>query len=400
MNVTAQLLIAATGCTADRAYLFALHLDDACDAYAINTPARLAAFLAQIGHESGSLRWVAELASGVAYEGRADLGNTQPGDGARFKGRGLIQVTGRDNYVRTSSRLREKFGDAAPNFVEEPESLEHPRWAALSAADWWHAHGLNALADAGEFDKISKTINRGNPDAKLPANGDADRRSRWGRAKAALATLAPSAESDAPTATPDEAQRYQALEDAAAGDPAEYPEAPMPLPAIAAALLPSLIESIPRLGKLFGSGSAVAERNVAAAELALKVVQEATGSVNAQAAVEAIKTDPAAQQKAAAAVETRWFELAESGGGGIEGARKADAAARAAGDMLHSPSFWVALALLPLVYLVVGSVVGLWGGSWSEEVRSAIANGVIGMVLGGLVGYYFGQTTSRNRTNG
>jgi muramidase (phage lysozyme) len=99
-------------------------------------------------------------------------------------------------------------------------------------------------------------------------------------------------------------------------------EAPMPLPAIIGALLPSIIESIPKLGKLFGSGSAVAERNVKAAELAVQIVQEATGARNAQEAAEMVKADPAAAQAAVAAVEERWYELTESGGGGIDGARK------------------------------------------------------------------------------
>jgi uncharacterized membrane protein len=129
----------------------------------------------------------------------------------------------------------------------------------------------------------------------------------------------------------------------------------------------------------------------------LGIVQSATGAVNAQEAVERIKADPAALAAATKAIEAHWFELVEGGGGGIDGARKADAAV-SGGDMLHSPSFWVALALLPLVYLIVGSVVGLFGAPWSDDVRSAIANGVVGMVIGALAGYYFGQTTSRNRT--
>ena len=175
-------------------------------------------------------------------------------------------------------------------------------------------------------------------------------------------------------------------------------ESTMPIPAIIAALLPSFIDAIPKLGKLFGSGSEVAERNVKAAELAVQIVQEATGARNAQEAAEMVKSDPAAAQTAIAAVEARWYELTEAGGGGIEGARKADAAAMGAGGMLHSPSFWVAVALLPLVYMIVGSVVGLFGAPWSDDVRSAIANGVVGMVLGSIAGYYFGQSTSRNRT--
>ena len=172
----------------------------------------------------------------------------------------------------------------------------------------------------------------------------------------------------------------------------------MPLPLIIAALLPSIIEVIPKLGKLFGSGSEVAERNVKAAEMAVTIVKEAVGARNEQEAAEMLKSDPTAAAAAIQAVEARWFELSESGSGGIDGARKADAAATGDNGMLHSPSFWVAVSLLPLVYLIVGSVVGLFGAPWSDDVRSAIANGVVGMVLGSIAGYYFGQTTSRNRT--
>jgi muramidase (phage lysozyme) len=172
----------------------------------------------------------------------------------------------------------------------------------------------------------------------------------------------------------------------------------MPLAPIMAAVLPSIVEAIPKLGRLFGSGSAVAERNVKAAELAVSIVQDATGAVNAQEAAEKVKADPSALHAAVAAVEQRWYELAEAGGGGIEGARKADAEARKSGDIPHSPSFWITLALLPLVYLVVGSVVGLWGDSWPSDVRAAIATAIVSLIVGGAAGYYWGQTTSRNRT--
>jgi hypothetical protein len=157
-----------------------------------------------------------------------------------------------------------------------------------------------------------------------------------------------------------------------------------------------LIEAIPKLGKLF-AGSKVAERNTKAAELALGIAQEALGATNAQEAVERVKADPVAAATVAKAVESRWMELQDAGGDGISGARKADLE-RSGGEVLKSPSFWIAIALLPLVYAIVGAVVGFWGKDFSDEVRSAIANGVIGMVLGALVGYYFGQTTSRNRT--
>lgn len=93
----------------------------ACERYHINTPARLAAFLAQIGHESGKLAWTRELWGPTGpqsrYDGREDLGNTEPGDGYRFRGRGLIQITGRDNYRTASDAL-------GHDFIADPDTLE------------------------------------------------------------------------------------------------------------------------------------------------------------------------------------------------------------------------------------------------------------------------------------
>lgn len=158
-----------------RAALYLAHLNAAMHEYQIDTPARQAAFLAQLAHESGELRYVRELASGDAYEGRRDLGNVQPGDGRRFKGRGLIQITGRDNYARCSQAL---FGDWHV-LIDDPAALEQPRNACLSAAWFWWSRSLNVLADAGEFRAITRQINGG-------FNGLADRLKYWERAKLAL----------------------------------------------------------------------------------------------------------------------------------------------------------------------------------------------------------------------
>lgn len=179
--------------------------------------------------------------------------------------------------------------------------------------------------------------------------------------------------------------------------PPAPPEQQMPLAPFIAAALPSVVAAIPALGKLFGSGSEVAERNVAAATLAVNIAQEAVGARNAQELVETLKTDPAAAQTAQAAVAARWLDLTESGGGGIEGARKADAATADAG-FWKSPSFWIGMTLLPLVYLLVLSLIGMVGtATWSDDVRAGLAGSLISAIVGGLVGYYFGQTTSRNR---
>jgi len=137
-----------------RIAVFFVPLVDAMAEFEINTHARQASFLSQVGHESGQLRYVRELASGDAYEGRKDLGNTELGDGRRYKGRGLIQVTGRANYAKCGEAL-------GLNLIEHPELLEGPVNACRSAAWFWKSHGLNELADAGDQVKVTRRINGG-----------------------------------------------------------------------------------------------------------------------------------------------------------------------------------------------------------------------------------------------
>lgn len=120
----------------------------------INTPLRQAAFLAQLAHESGELRYWEELASGAAYEGRKDLGNTQPGDGIRYKGRGPIQLTGRNNYRLAGQAL----GVDLENDPKRAAQLD----VGFRVASWfWKSKGLNQLADAVKYDEITKRINGG-----------------------------------------------------------------------------------------------------------------------------------------------------------------------------------------------------------------------------------------------
>lgn len=383
--LTPELLRAATGCTVADAATFAPFLDAACQRFNITTPQRLAAFLAQLAHESGALRYVREIASGSAYEGRRDLGNTQPGDGPRYRGRGLIQITGRANYRATAGRLKPCD---APDFEDFPEALEEPKWAAYSAADWWAAHGLNDLADRGEFIAIGREINRGSRYSDKPANGEADRLVRWERAKAAVISPPCPPTEDGATRPPDPAPAVPA-----------QPENRMP-----PFLIPAIVElakAIPRLGSMFAT-SEVAQRNVKAAELVLDAVVPAVQAGNVQEAVEKIAADPSARVAAEKAVQEVWWQISEAGGGGIEGARKADAAVMQASgpwwQFLRSPSFWALVLLVPLVYMLVGSLIGLWGtASWSDDVRAGLAGSIISAVIGGAVGYYWGQTTSRNR---
>jgi putative chitinase len=153
-------------------------LNAAMAEWEINTPERQAAFLAQIAHESGELRWLAEIWGPTpaqrGYEGRKDLGNTEPGDGSRFRGRGPIQITGRANYQKYGSLL-------GLDLINHPETASSPEVGFRLAGAFWKTHGLNELADWGQFVKITKRINGG-------VNGLADRQKYYERAKVALAS--------------------------------------------------------------------------------------------------------------------------------------------------------------------------------------------------------------------
>jgi predicted chitinase len=129
--------------------------------HAITRQARARDFLAQVLHESAGLRFFEEIASGAAYEGRADLGNTHPGDGRRYKGRGPIQLTGRANY-RWAGRILKLPLEQNPGLAAQHEV----GWRI--AALYWKSHGLNELADKGQFVAITRRINGG-------TNGLADR---------------------------------------------------------------------------------------------------------------------------------------------------------------------------------------------------------------------------------
>lgn len=122
--------------------------------YEITTLIRIWSYLSQIGHESGQLRYSEEIASGKSYEGRKDLGNTEIGDGIWYKGRGLIQITGRFNY----EKLTNYFG---VDFIQEPELLKIPEWAVKSSMWFWEYNDLNKLADTGDFEKLTRRINGG-----------------------------------------------------------------------------------------------------------------------------------------------------------------------------------------------------------------------------------------------
>ena len=176
--MTPKQLALATGARIDRATEFLPHIEAAMAKYGIDrTPLRKAMFLANVGHESGGLHWLVEIWGPTEaqrrYEGRADIGNTQPGDGILYRGRGLLQTTGRSNYASARDRLRARWSAmmAIPDFVAAPELLALPQWASLSAADYVGREGLNAVADGGDFDGYCDRVNRGH---KTRAVGDSN----------------------------------------------------------------------------------------------------------------------------------------------------------------------------------------------------------------------------------
>lgn len=144
-------------------------------AYQINTSLRVSHFMAQCAHECDNFRTMEEYASGAAYEGRAALGNTQPGDGVRYKGRGVIQLTGRANYRSYGAAL-------GLDLENNPQLAAVPENAVKVACEYWKKNSLNALADADNIEAITRRINGG-------LNGLADRqlklriaKSIWGGA--------------------------------------------------------------------------------------------------------------------------------------------------------------------------------------------------------------------------
>lgn len=130
--------------------------------YQIETRLRTAHFLAQILHESAGLRTTEEFASGAAYEGRLSLGNTEPGDGRRFKGRGLLQLTGRANYKRLGQQLD-------VDLVADPKRAAEPELSLIIACEYWKQHKINSKADRDDLQAVTRAINGG-------LNGLADRR--------------------------------------------------------------------------------------------------------------------------------------------------------------------------------------------------------------------------------
>lgn len=186
-GLDAAALAQVMGCTVARAAALLPDYIGAMRDAEITNAKRAAMWAAQIGHESEGLIWMEEIASGQAYEGRSDLGNTQPGDGRRFKGRGPIQLTGRNNYGAFSRWAHGKGYVPSPtHFVDNPHLVAEPKWGFLAASYYWTVSRpqINSMADAGNLEGVTRAINGG-------LNGIDDRRARYTRALGMGARLLP-----------------------------------------------------------------------------------------------------------------------------------------------------------------------------------------------------------------
>lgn len=168
----------------------------------------------------------------------------------------------------------------------------------------------------------------------------------------------------------------------------EAPMGPFVMPAISA-----VIELLPKLGAIFGSGSDVSNRNIKAVEMVIETAKEAIGARNEQELVEAIKDDPAAAASVKSAIEAKWFELTEVGGG-IEAARKSNADMTEKKSWLN-PAMWVTAAILPLVYLVAYAV--LMRDGWSDEIKMMVVTSILTGGFGAITGYWMGTSASSAR---
>jgi len=387
----------------------------------INTPDRRAMFLAQCAHESGgfkhlveSLRYSAaallrtwpthftaaeavafayneEAIGNRAYGGRMGNGPESTGDGFRYRGRGIIQLTGRYNY--------EKCGDALGlDLLGRPALLESPSTAAQSAGWFWATHGCNELADAGNYEGITRKINGG-------MNGWADRQAWLVKVRQAL------------TITTGGTQPAAPIEDRTSTK-----EGPTMFAALLPIIGPILAGLIPQVKTILAPPPESAQnRNLQLAETIVNAIVQATTAAtgitqNAQSATEALQADPALVKTVTEAVVTspEIMQLLEIGGG-VVAAREADILVMQQDKPFWRASavFWISVLLLPMVLWYVGSsIVGgvpipedfpwaakfvlmLFGNEWSLDARAGLANLVVGLVLGGICGVYFGVSVTQ-----
>lgn len=365
-RLTAQTVAAIMDCGLSTAEHWLPFLVDAMRRYQINTAARMAAFLAQIGHESGGLRYVQELWGPTDaqrhYEGRADLGNTTPGDGSRYRGRGLIQITGRYNYSRVSSALGE-------DFVSHPDLLAAESYAAISAGWYWHELNLNSYADAGDFEAITRKINGG-------TNGAADRNRRHAIAIEKLAAVA-APEDDTQAAAP-------------VIDMQPTPVEAKPMAPFIAAAIPALAQAAPDLFRIFGGKNA--EKNAQAAEVVAQIAKSATGEATVEGAVNAIQADPAKAEAFRAGVRMSFAELLQLA---EHDERSRDAALSRNTALMTADPRWLYVIGGIAAFVVVASYVLAWAvltGDFSPEVKAMVITGVVIGSIGTVLAFLFGSS--------
>ncbi|WP_343735275.1 glycoside hydrolase family 104 protein [Acidovorax sp.] len=255
--------------------------------------------------------------------------------------------------------------------------------------------GRKALDDviAGRFEDAVRKCNR--EWASLPG-------SPYGQPVVTMARARQEYEAHGGTYAPAEPEPVRSLADfinpvALAADtitpqPKEQPMAPF-----VAAVLPSLIDLVPKLGRLFSSGSETSERNVKAAEIVVAAAKEAIGARNEQELLETIKTDPAAAAAVRGAIESQWFKLEEVGGG-IVAAREANAAYLQPGaqGFWHNPAFWISLLLLLPLYGLIVDVLFVHPDNYSSELRVQFVTALLGVIA--LIGaYWLGTSFSSQR---
>ena len=158
--ITALNIRQMTPSAAQRIVDGVVNSQDAIGKGGVDTPLRLCHFMAQCAHESAHFGTTREFASGAAYEGRRDLGNIQPGDGRRYRGRGIIQTTGRANYREATADIRKQV-PSAPDFEQDPEALEEFPWALLAAVSYWRRRDINRHADRDDIRAVTRAVNGG-----------------------------------------------------------------------------------------------------------------------------------------------------------------------------------------------------------------------------------------------
>lgn len=182
-DLTAGLVVDIMGCSSSRATECYPAMIAGMRQFSINEPAEIACFLAQVKWESGGLRYFEELASGAAYEGRLDLGNTQQGDGVKFKGHGPIQVTGRDNHTRAAAAT-------GLDLVNHPELAATVKFGFEISCWWWAfdqfstpATNCNKVAEMLGNIACGRAVNRGNPYSSTPAQDEPQRIAAYARVR-------------------------------------------------------------------------------------------------------------------------------------------------------------------------------------------------------------------------